>query len=39
MIDHEQFSLEIVAIEIQEMKLTKPFFELPANAKTMKSSY
>ena len=38
-IETAQFVLESIAIEIKPMKLDKPFFELPANAKTMKSPY
>lgn len=38
-IDNGQFTLESVATEVKEMKLDKIFFELPADAKTMKSPY
>lgn len=38
-IDNAQFVLESVATEVKPMKLEKSFFELPANAKTMKSTY
>jgi len=38
-IDNPQFALESIATEIKPMKLEKSFFELPANAKTMKSPY
>jgi len=36
-IETSQFILESVAIEIKPMKMEKKFFELPADAKTMKS--
>jgi hypothetical protein len=38
-IDNSQFTLESVATEIKEMKLDKAFFELPANAQTIKNPY
>jgi hypothetical protein len=38
-VDNGQFTLESVAIEIKEMKLDKTLFDLPADVKTMKSSY
>lgn len=38
-IETEQFILESVATEITPMKLEKASFELPTNAKTMKSPY
>jgi hypothetical protein len=38
-IDNEQFTLVSVATEIKEMKLDNTLFELPVNAKTMKSPY
>jgi len=36
-IETSQFVMETVAIEIKPMRLEKKFFELPADAKTMKS--
>lgn len=38
-IGNAQFTLESVATEVKEMKLDKILFDLPANAKTMKSPY
>jgi hypothetical protein len=38
-VDNAQFILENVAIEVTPMKLDKTLFELPADAKTMKSPY
>jgi hypothetical protein len=38
-VDNGQFILESVATEVKEMKLDKTIFELPADAKTMKSPY
>lgn len=38
-VDNGQFTLESTATEVKEMKLDKTFFDLPANAKTMKSPY
>ncbi len=38
-IETEQFIVESIATEIKPLKLDKTFFELPANAKTMKSPY
>lgn len=38
-IQNGQFTLESEATEVAEMKLDKAVFELPANAKTMKSPY
>ncbi len=38
-VDNRQFTLESLATEVKEMKLDKTLFELPANAKTMKSPY
>jgi hypothetical protein len=38
-VNNGQFSLESVATEVKEMKLDKTFFDLPADAKTMKSPY
>ena len=38
-VDNEQFTLESIATEVKEMKLDKAFFELPTDAKTMKSPY
>jgi hypothetical protein len=38
-IDNGQFTLESVAIEVKEMKLDKTIFDLPADAKTIKSPY
>jgi hypothetical protein len=37
--ENGQFTVESIAIEVKEMKLDKTFFELPVNAKTMKSPY
>lgn len=37
--DNSQFTLESIAVEVKEMKLDKAFFELPANAKIIKSTY
>jgi hypothetical protein len=38
-IDNAQFTFESIATAIKAMKLDKTLFELPANAKTMKSPY
>ena len=38
-VDNGQFTLESVATEIKEMKLDKTLFDLPTDAKTMKSPY
>ncbi|MBZ5857745.1 hypothetical protein [Flavihumibacter profundi] len=38
-VDNGQFTLESVATEVKEMKLDKTIFDLPADAKTMKSPY
>lgn len=38
-IDNEQFTSISTAIEVKEMKFDNSFFELPADAKTMKSPY
>lgn len=38
-VDNDQFTLESIATEVKQMKLDKTFFELPANAQTMKSPY
>lgn len=38
-VDNGQFTLESIATEVKEMKFDKTFFDLPANAKAMKSPY
>jgi hypothetical protein len=38
-VDNEQFTLESLATDVKEIKLDKKVFELPADAKTMKSPY
>ena len=38
-IENEQFSLESVATEVKAMEIDKAFFDLPPNAKKMKSPY
>jgi hypothetical protein len=37
--ESEQFVVESVATDVKEMKLDKAFFQLPANAKTMKNPH
>jgi hypothetical protein len=38
-LDNARLTLESVAIEVKPMKFEKTLFELPAEAKTMKSPY
>ena len=38
-VNNNQFTLESIAVEVKEMKLDKTIFELPANAKIIKSTY
>ena len=38
-VEYEQFTLQMMATEIKEMKLGQELFSLPANSKSKKNPY